>query len=74
MENETNRGQKKTNHVGLKTNLRKPALLLFAGWCAGTRRVNVRKSLALADDLLCSGSRLSGWGAGRAAEASRLPG
>jgi len=60
----------KQYYVGLKTNLRKPAVLLFARRRGHAWRIDVRKPLALADDLLCRRARLPGCGPGRAAEAS----
>ena len=48
--------------MGLKTNLRKLALLLSGDRSGLSRRLNVRQPLALADDLFRRGTDLSrGW-------------
>jgi len=63
-------GAKEPNYVGLKTNLRKPAVFLLARWRSRVGRVDVRKSLALADDLLCRWTGVPGGGARGVAETS----
>jgi len=70
MENETALRQKNQIYVGLEANLRKFAVLLFAGWCAHPGCFNVRKSLVLADDLLCGRSWLPRRRIGSAVETS----
>ncbi len=57
-------------YVGLETNLRKPALFLSDDRGALSGRLDVRQSLALADDLLCCGAAVSGGGIGCLVEAS----
>ena len=56
--------------MGLKTNLRKPALLLSGDRSALSGRLNVRKPLALADDLFRRRIGMSGRGNGRIIEAA----
>ncbi len=57
--------------MGVQTNLRKPAVFLFAGRSSVAGGLDVSESLALADDLFRRGTRVPGRRAGRAAEASR---
>ena len=56
-------------YVGLKTNLRKLAVHVFARRCDIAQRVDVRESLVLADDMLCHRIGLPCCGVGRALEA-----
>ena len=64
------RGRKVLRYVGLKTNLRKPALLLPDDRSPLSGCLNVRQSLALADDLLRRWARVSCGGIGRSSQAS----
>ena len=61
------------HYVGLKTNLRKFAVHVFVRRCDIARRVDVRESLVLANDMLRDRPGLSCCGAGGALETTRLP-
>lgn len=62
-------GNNNRNYVGLKTNLRKLAVHVFARRCNIALRVDVRESLVLADDMLRHRIGLPCCRAGRALEA-----
>ena len=55
--------------MGLKTNLRELAVHVFASRCDIAKRVDVRESLVLADDMLCHRIGLPCCGVGRTPEA-----
>ena len=58
--------------MGVKVNLRKPAVFLPVGWCHFAARVDVSKSLALANNLFRVGDFHAGWGVGIVFKATRL--
>ena len=62
-------GNNNRNYVGLKTNLRELAVHVFASRCDIAKRVDVRESLVLADDMLCHRIGLPCCGVGRTPEA-----
>jgi len=61
------------HYVGLKTNLRKFAVHIFVRRRDIARRIDVRESLVLANDMLRNRVGLPCCGAGGALEAPRLP-
>jgi len=74
MENGWAPGKELSHYVGFETNLRKLALLLSDDGSAQPGGINVRQSLALANDLLrCRAALSRGW-FGCIAKASRLSG
>jgi hypothetical protein len=63
-------GNNNRNYVGIKTNLRKLAVHVFAPRSDIALRVDVRESLVLANDLLCYRNGLPCCRVGRALEAA----
>ncbi len=73
MENESTPGRKTRRYVGLKANLRKPAVLLSTRWSDLVRRLNVCQALALANNLFRCRTGVPGRRVGCLAKAQRQP-